>query len=142
MIEAQLAGVNKRGFLSVLDFDAIELERCVDLAAALKRERPLGLRASSASTLAGLHVALLFDKPSLRTWSTFDIAVRELGGAAVTLPADVALGAREPVADVARNLERWVVAAVIRTFAQTTVVEFALAEIGRASCRERVLRLV
>jgi ornithine carbamoyltransferase len=127
MIEAQLTGVNKRDFLSVLDFDATELERCIDLAAALKRERPLGLRTSSASALAGLHVALLFDKPSLRTWSTFDIAVRELGGAAVTLPADVALGAREPVADVARNLERWVVAAVIRTFAQTTVVEFALA---------------
>jgi ornithine carbamoyltransferase len=127
MIEAQLAGVNKRDFLSVLDFDATELERCVDLAAALKCERPLGLRASSASALAGLHVALLFDKPSLRTWATFDIAIRELGGATVTLPADVALGAREPVADVARNLERWVVAAVIRTFAQTTVVEFALA---------------
>jgi len=126
-MRADLAGVNKKDFLSVLDFDATELERCIDLAADVKRERPLGLRASTATALAGAHVALLFDKPSLRTWSTFEIAVRELGGAAVTVPADVALGGRETVADVARNLERWVTAAVVRTFAQTTVAEFALA---------------
>jgi ornithine carbamoyltransferase len=123
----ELAGVKKKDFLSVLDFDAAELERCIALAAALKRERPLGLNASTSAALAGTHVALLFDKPSLRTWSTFEIAIRELGGATVTVPADVALGAREPIADVARNLERWVAAAVIRTFAHTMVVEFALA---------------
>ena len=127
MTRAELAGVRKKDFVSVLDFDATELERCIDLAAEVKRERPLGLRASTSAALAGVHVALLFDKPSLRTWSTFEIAVHELGGAAVTVPADVALGARETVADVARNLERWVAAAVIRTFAQTTVVEFASA---------------
>ena len=127
MMRAELTAVNKKDFLSVLDFDATELERCIDLAAEVKRERPLGLRASTSAALAGVHVALLFDKPSLRTWSTFEIAVHELGGAAVTVPADAALGTRETVADVARNLERWVAAAVIRTFAQTTVVEFATA---------------
>ena len=127
MPRAELAGVRKKDFLSVLDFDATELERCIDLAADLKRERPLGFRASTSAALAGTHVALLFDKPSLRTWLTFEIAVRELGGAAVNVPADVVLGTREPVADVARNLERWVSAAVIRTFAQTTVLDFAMA---------------
>jgi ornithine carbamoyltransferase len=127
MTRAELAGVKKKDFLSVLDFDATELERCIDLAADLKHERSLGLRASTSAALAGTHIALLFDKPSLRTWSTFEIAVGELGGAAVNVPADVALGAREPVADVARNLERWVSAAVIRTFAQATVVDFAMA---------------
>jgi len=123
----QLAGVNKKDFLSVLDFEAIELERCIDLAANLKRERRLGLQAGTTAALGGAHVALLFDKPSLRTRSTFEIAIRELGGTAVTLPPEVALGTREPPADVARNLERWVTAAVVRTFAHTAVVEFALA---------------
>ena len=127
MARTDLAGVKKKDFLSVLDFDATELERCIDLAADLKRERPLGLRASTSAALAGAHVALLFDKPSLRTWSTFEIAVRELGGGTINVPADVALGARETVADVARNLERWVSAAVLRTFAQATIVEFAVA---------------
>ena len=126
----RVQGVKKRDFLSVLDFDATELERCIDLAADLKRERSLGVEASTAAALAGAHVALLFDKPSLRTWATFEIAVRELGGAAVTVPADVALGSRETVADVARNLERWVSAAVIRTFSQATVAEFARAAPG------------
>jgi ornithine carbamoyltransferase len=122
-----VAGVNKKDFLSVLDFGPAELERCLDLAAHLKRERPLGPRASATGALAGAHVALLFDKPSLRTRSTFEIAIHELGGAAVTLPPDVALGTREPASDVARNLERWVTAAVIRTSSHATMVEFALA---------------
>jgi ornithine carbamoyltransferase len=122
-----LAGVNKKDFLSVLDFGPAELERCIDLAAQLKRERRLGRRASPPGALSGAHVALLFDKPSLRTRSTFEIAVRELGGAAVTLPPDVALGTREPTSDVARNLERWVDLAVIRTSSHATMVEFALA---------------
>jgi len=58
---------------------------------------------------------------------TFEVAVRELGGSPILLPADVALGSREPVADVARNLERWVDVVVIRTFAQQIVEEFASA---------------
>ena len=60
--------------------------------------------------LDGRHVALLFEKPSLRTRSTFQIAVRELGGDVIEPPADVALGGRETIEDVARNLERWVAA--------------------------------
>ena len=121
-----LAGVKKKDFLSVLDFGPADLERCIDLAAQLKRDRNLSRRDGAQGALSGTHVALLFDKPSLRTKSTFEIAVRQLGGAVVTLPPDVALGTREPVSDVARSLERWVDAAVIRTSAHATTVEFAL----------------
>ena len=70
---------------------------------------------------------MLFEKASLRTRSTFEIAVRELGGHVVALQPDAALGGREPVADVARNLERWVDAVVIRTFSQRLLEEFAAA---------------
>jgi ornithine carbamoyltransferase len=80
-----------------------------------------------ATALAGLHVALLFEKPSLRTRSTFEIAIRELGGDTLHLPAALAEGTREPLQDVARNLERWVRALVIRTFAQEKVATLAAA---------------
>ena len=116
-----------RSFLSVLDFTAGELQAALALAARVKRERALGSCAPTARALTGRHVALLFDKPSLRTRVTFEVAVRELGGDVLTLPPEVALGGREPVADVARNLERWVHAVVIRTFAQLTVKDFAAA---------------
>jgi len=116
-----------RNFLSVIDFEPAEFERCLDLSAQLKAERALGRRAQTANALDGRHVALLFDKPSLRTRTTFEIAVRELGGHVVLVQPDVALGRREAVADVARNLERWVDAVVIRTFAQRLLEEFAAA---------------
>ena len=114
-----------RNFLSVLDFDPQDLERCLQLAAQMKSDRSLGRSAPTANTLDGRHVALLFDKPSLRTRTTFEIAIRELGGHVVSLQPDVALGRREPVGDVARNLERWVDAVVIRTFSQQVLQEFA-----------------
>src|SRR6478736_3274353 len=97
-----------KDYLSVLDFDAADFERCLRLAAQLKADRVLGRQAPTADALSGRHVALLFDKPSLRTRTTFEVGVRELGGEVVVLPRDVAVGTREPVADVARNLERWV----------------------------------
>jgi len=117
----------RKDFLSVLDFDAIDFERCVKLAAQLKADRPLGRQAPTADALNGRHVGMLFDKPSLRTRTTFEIAIRELGGHLVALQPDVALGQREPVADVARNLERWLDAIVIRTFSQHILCEFAAA---------------
>jgi ornithine carbamoyltransferase len=123
-----------KDFLSVLDFDAADFERCLQLAAQMKSERSLGPHAPTARALEGRHVALLFDKPSLRTRTTFEIAIRELGGEIVALQPDVALGEREPVADVARNLERWVDAVVIRTFSQRVLKEFA--------CRARRLHVV
>ncbi len=117
----------RKDFLSVLDFDAADLEQCLQLAAQVKADRSLGRQAPTADVLNGHHVAMLFDKPSLRTRTTFEIAIRELGGHLVALQADVALGRREPVADVARNLERWVDAVIIRTFSQHVLQEFATA---------------
>ena len=117
----------RKDFLSVLDFEPAELDRCLGLAAQVKADRSLGRDAPTTDVLGGRHVAMLFEKASLRTRSTFEVAVRELGGHVLTLQADAALGTREPVADVARNLERWVAAVVIRTFSQQVLEEFAAA---------------
>lgn len=106
-----------KDFLSVLDLSTSDLRRLVQLAAQLKAERRLGEQAPTAHALGGAHVAMLFEKPSLRTRSTFEIAIRELGGHPLQLPPEFADGTREPLQDVARNLERWVKGLVIRTFA-------------------------
>jgi len=115
----------KKDFLSVLDLTHADLDDTLALAAKLKKERLSGK--TSIAPLAGKHVALLFNKPSLRTKSTFTIAVRELGGDLIDPAADVSLGSRETISDVAKNLERWVAGAVVRTFAQSTLEEFAAA---------------
>ena len=107
-----------KDFLSILDLGELDLERLLAIAAQMKVDRRLRQHAPSAQALAGLHVALLFEKPSLRTRSTFEIAIRELGGDALHLPSHFAEGVREPLEDVARNLERWVKALVIRTYGQ------------------------
>ena len=114
-----------KDFLSVLALSPDELEAILDRAASMKRDRAAGR--VGERPLAGRHVALLFEKPSLRTRSTFTIAVRELGGEIIELPSDVSLGTRETVEDVARNLERWVSGAVVRTFAQARLERFAAA---------------
>ena len=115
--------VRCKDFLSILDFSHEELAQAIELAIRLKRERPLGLRAPTAHALDGRHIGLLFEKPSLRTRVTFTIGVRELGGDMVEIPADVMHADREPIHDVARNLERWVDAVVIRTFSQDRLVQ-------------------
>ena len=123
---ARPPGGGARSFLSIADFSADDLQHCLSLAARLKQARASGRRRTE-TPLSGRHVALLFDKPSLRTRVTFEVAIRELGGEPMPIPADVALGGREPAADVAKNLERWVDAVVIRTFAQQVLEEFAAA---------------
>jgi ornithine carbamoyltransferase len=112
-----------RHFLSILDLTPAELREILDLATRLKRERALAPAAPTAQALAGRHVGLLFEKPSLRTRVTFTIGVRELGADIVEIPADVMHADREPLDDVARNLERWVDAVVIRTFGQDRLSE-------------------
>jgi ornithine carbamoyltransferase len=114
-----------KDFLSILDMEAAGLERSLELAARLKADRGLGAQAPTATSLSGRYVAMLFEKSSLRTRTTFEVGVRELGGRAIGLQPDVALGQREPVADIARSLERWVDAVVVRTFSQRTLEEFA-----------------
>lgn len=116
-----------RNFLSILDLDRGELEAVLSLAARLKEERALGRRAPTAHALAGQHVGLLFEKPSLRTRCTFEIGIHELGGEYLHVPHEVALRDREKLSDVAQNLELWVPAIVIRTFAQQRLAAFAAA---------------
>jgi ornithine carbamoyltransferase len=114
-----------RDLLSAADLTRPEVERVFDRASALKagtraRRGPAGL------PLAGRTLALLFEKPSLRTRVTFEAGMTQLGGHAVHLgSADVGLGARESVADVARNLDRWVDGIAVRTFDQAVVEELA-----------------
>ena len=116
-----------KDFLSILDLSYVDLELLLRVSAQMKADRRLGPQAPSGSALAGLHVALLFEKPSLRTRSTFEIAIRELGGDTLHLPAALAEGTREPLHDIARNLERWVRVLVIRTFAQEKAATLAAA---------------
>ena len=114
-----------KDFLSILDLSPVDLDRLLRISAQMKADRRLGRQAPSATALAGLHVALLFEKPSLRTRSTFEIAIRELGGDTLHLPATLAEGTREPLQDVARNLERFVDGIVARTGPHEVVTELA-----------------
>ena len=127
MIEAARPVAFAKDFLSILDLSPADLDRLLAMALQMKADRRIGRQ--SAPSLAGLHVALLFEKPSLRTRSTFEIAIRELGGDTLHLPAQFAEGIREPLVDIARNLERWVRALVIRTYAQEKAA--IIAEAGR-----------
>jgi ornithine carbamoyltransferase len=112
-------------FLSILDLGPSELQACLHLAAQMKAARAAGAR--HARPLEGRHIALLFEKPSLRTRSTFQIAVRELGGDVIEPPQDSLTSGRETISDIARNLERWVFGAVVRTFAHARLEAFAAA---------------
>jgi len=108
-----------RDLISIADMSPQDIRRVVDTARMMKSGRP-------SSVLKGKTLALLFEKPSLRTRVSFDVAMQQLGGHAVYLsPAEVGLGEREPVADVARVLSRYVDAIATRTFAQETVEELA-----------------
>jgi ornithine carbamoyltransferase len=111
----------------VADLSVDEVERLFDRAAGLKAEdrarRSDGGRA--ATPLAGRTLAMLFQKPSLRTRVTFEAGMNQLGGHAIYLTEDVVMGARESVRDVARNLERFVDAIVARTGPHEVVVELA-----------------
>ncbi len=103
-----------RDFLSVSDLSREELFRVLDRASVLKDELKRG---EQRSELAGKAVALLFQKPSLRTRVSFEQGVRQLGGHAIYLsPPEVGLGERESVPDVARVLSRYVDCIVARTY--------------------------
>lgn len=122
---APLATLSSKDFLSVPDLSHAELERLLDLAAAMKKARAAGR--SGRRPLDGKHVALLFEKPSLRTRVTFVVAVHELGGHVIEPPPDVVFGGREAVEDVAKNLERWIEGVIVRTFAHSGLEAFAAA---------------
>ncbi len=113
----------KRDFLSLADLTRAEIEDILSLARTLKRDLKAGRR---SPWLAGKSLAMIFEKPSLRTRVTFEIGMTQLGGFPVYLtPKDIQLGERESVADIARNLERWVDLIMARTFAHATLIELA-----------------
>jgi ornithine carbamoyltransferase len=95
--------------LSINDLTSEEIRTLLDWADAYRERRDEG------KPLAGQSVALLFEKPSLRTKLSFDVGIHELGGHAVYLSGDeIGLDVREPVEDIAAVVERWVVAIVAR----------------------------
>jgi len=115
--------MNKRDFITLHDWSAAEIAALLTEAAALKAKRKARV---PHPLLSGKTLALIFEKPSLRTRVTFEAGMTQLGGHAIYLaPKDIRLGERETVADGARNLSRWVDGIVARTFRHQMVVELA-----------------
>ncbi len=111
--------MSKRDFLSVLDFSPEDVHSVLSRATELKS-------GGVSQSLAGKSVAMLFEKPSLRTRVSFDVGIQQLGGHPIYLGRDeVGLGGREAVSDVARVLSRYVDAIVARTYAHSTLEELA-----------------
>jgi len=112
-----------RHLLTLEDLAAEDIVGLFSLAADLKAKRRQGIL---HPVLGGKTLALIFEKPSLRTRVTFEAGMTQLGGHAIYLtPADIRLGQRETVQDAARNLERWVDGIVARTFSHQMVERLA-----------------
>src|SRR3989338_882369 len=108
-----------RDFLAIGDLTAEELHFLLSTSIKLKKK-------GSSLALKGKTIALLFEKPSLRTRVSFDVAMQNLGGHSGYLAqAEVGLNKRESTADIARTLSRYVDGIVLRTFAQKTLVDLA-----------------
>ena len=108
-------------FLSVRDMNSKEILETFSLARTMKANRK-----KFAKALQGKTLALIFEKPSLRTRTSFDVGIQQLGGFSLYLsPAEISLGKRESVHDVAKNLERMVQGIMIRTFAHQIVIDMA-----------------
>jgi ornithine carbamoyltransferase len=108
-------------FLSLRDFTPGQIRELLDVAQQVKSHP-----AAYARALAGKTLAMIFEKPSLRTRITFDVGIHQLGGFSLYLaPAEINLGKRESVYDVAKNLERMVQGIMIRTFAHDIVERMA-----------------
>src|SRR6202048_1131226 len=101
-----------------LDLTRAELSSLLALAAKANSNQSRYARA-----LSGRYLSLLFEKPSLRTRITFELAIKQLGGDAVLITGPI--GDREPLKDVARNLDRWTNAIIARTFSQKTIDDLA-----------------
>lgn len=109
-----------RDLLSIAELSPDEVDRILRTALSLKRD------GGGEDLLRGKTLALLFEKPSLRTRVSFDVAMQELGGHAIYLSqAEVGLGQREPVADIARVLSRYVDVISARVYAHATLLDLA-----------------
>lgn len=110
-------------FLDIADFSADEVQTLLNLATRLKAEQKSG---QSKPLLKGKVLAMVFQKPSLRTRVSFDMAMRDLSGDALYLsPQEIGLGKRESIADVARVLSGYVQAIMARVFDHAHVLELA-----------------
>ena len=104
--------MKQKDFLALRDWPAVDLLELLSLARLVKAE-PAGY----SRKLEGKALAVIMEKPSLRTRVSFEVGIRQLGGFAVHLSSqEISLGKREPVSDVAKNLDRMVQGIVIRTF--------------------------
>ncbi|GAG74051.1 unnamed protein product [marine sediment metagenome] len=109
--------------LSMQDLSSSEINAILDEAAELKEKLQKG---KPHELLKGKTLGMIFEKPSLRTRVTFETGMTQLGGHAIYLaPADIQLGERESVPDVARNLSRWVDVVMARLFKHDIIVELA-----------------
>ncbi len=114
--------VNK-DFISVHDLSLYEFHELLDLTATMKADPQRFRKALKNKTLA-----MIFQKPSLRTRLTFEVGMLELGGHAIYMsPSDGQVGVRESFHDVGKNLERWVQGIMIRTFAHQNIIDLATA---------------
>src|SRR4051794_31030038 len=123
-VTGRTASLRGRDLLSAADLSADEVAVVFDTATRLKAEFAVDRR-HVAPPLVGRTLAMLFQRPSLRTRVTFEAGMTQLGGHAIYLTNDVVLGARESVRDVARNLDRFVDAIVARTGPHEVVTELA-----------------
>jgi ornithine carbamoyltransferase len=114
----------KKDFIAVADYSPTDLQSMLDLAVCLKKER--AEKGENEPLLKGKTLAMVFQKPSLRTRVSFDMAMRHLGGDALYLsPAEIGLGQRESISDVARVLSGYVEAIMARVFEHQHVIELA-----------------
>lgn len=112
-----------KDFIAVADLSADEVRGMLELALDLKREYFNG---GNRPILSGKVLGMIFNKPSLRTRISFDMAMRHLGGDALFIsPAEIGLGQRESIADVARVMSGYVSAIMARVFAHEHVTELA-----------------
>jgi len=110
-----------KNFLSINDLSREDIENLVNLALKLKKNREV-----RRNDLEGKHIVLIFEKPSLRTRLSFEVAIRELGGNHYFLgQGEVGLGKREAIKDIARVISRYGQGVVLRTFGHQTLIEFA-----------------
>jgi ornithine carbamoyltransferase len=115
--------MSKRDLVNFAAFRRADFDYVLEFAALLKRQHRRG---AAHRLLAGKCLALVFEKPSLRTRATFEIGMYQLGGSVVFMGgAEVGLGTRETPADCARSLARWVDLIAVRTFTQATLEEMA-----------------
>ena len=111
----------KKDLLSIMDLTKNDVDFLIDIALKIKSDIK-----SYFNIMQGRTVVLIFDKPSLRTRVTFEVAMRQFGGNSIYMHGkEISLGVRETVSDAAKNLSRWVDGIVMRTFGHDIIAELA-----------------